>query len=221
MESPIKSQKGQELLEHYKNMAQEGYQRGANLKGIEGEKAFNKFGIRKFKKDFKEIFNNYSIKSLLDYGAGRSNWNASGFDEASNKSASQYFDIPNVYHYEPARGIDQRRKVDCVICFDVLEHIFISDVPNTLRDIISLGSKLIILNIAYYKSDAKLPNGENAHITIRPPLWWKGVLDTISIEYPSTTICLACSKDIFNCEAFRLWNANEWLETKTYSTRIK
>ena len=50
-----------------------------------------------------------------------------------------------------------------------------------------------MLNIACYPAAAMLPNGENAHITVRDPLWWKGVIDVASIEFPKITVLLICS----------------------------
>ena len=57
--------------------------------------------------------------------------------------------------------------------FDVLEHIFISDIPYVIHDVFSYSKKLVIINVACYEASALLPNGENTHITVRPPLWWK------------------------------------------------
>ena len=33
------------------------------------------------------------INSVLDYGAGKSDWNAKGFDNKSNQSAKEYFNL--------------------------------------------------------------------------------------------------------------------------------
>jgi hypothetical protein len=153
---------------------------------------------------------------VLDYGCGGSDWRASGFDVPSNQSAIEYFKLQNAYGYEPARGIDERQCVDCVVSFDVLEHIFISDVTSVLRDIFSYASKLIVLNVACYPAAAKLPNGENAHITVRHPFWWKGMVDSISIEYPATSVFLIYSTGWRKSSAFPVWNANMWQESGSF-----
>ena len=41
----------------------------------------------------------------------------------------------SVYKFEPGANIDQRKKADCVIVFDVLEHIYINDIKKVLFDI--------------------------------------------------------------------------------------
>ena len=57
-----------------------------------------------------------------------------------------------------------------VLCFDVLEHIFINDIPWVLKELFENAKQCVIINVAFYKAAALLPNGENAHITVRPPL---------------------------------------------------
>ena len=71
---------------------------------------------------------------------------------------------------------DEKRSVDCMVSFDVLEHVFISNVATTIRDMLSYATKLAIINVACYSARALLPNGENEHVTVRRPLWWEGML---------------------------------------------
>ena len=41
------------------------------------------------------------------------------------KFAREYFGLRAVYRFEPTRNVDQRQRVDAVLCFDVLEHVFV------------------------------------------------------------------------------------------------
>lgn len=207
------SRKGQELIKLYEKMAEEGYDRTDQQRV---DVAFSDFELRPYRTQILSIFNEYSISTVLDYGCGGSDWQSSGFDDASNQSAIEYFNLQNSYRYEPARDVDERQCVDCVVSFDVLEHIFISDVPSVLRDMFSYASKLIVLNVACYPAAAKLPNGENAHITVRPPIWWKGMVDSISVEYPATSVCLICSTGWRKSSAYPVWNANMWQESSSF-----
>ena len=207
------SKKGNRLIKMYKIMVKEGYT-CTNNNYIED--AFDDFELQFFREPINTLFKNENIKTILDYGCGGSNWKLKGFDNKTNKSAIKYFNIKKAYLYEPARNIDQRQKVDCVICFDVLEHIFISDIPIVIRNILSYAKKSVVLNIATYPAAAELPNGENAHITQREPLWWKGVIDTISIEYPKVKIMLICSTAWRQPEGFQIWNANMWQKDKKF-----
>lgn len=182
------SPKGEKLIKMYAEMAQVGY---ALVDGTTKTDVYNDFELNKIKSSIKDIFKTHDIKSVLDYGCGGSDWSAIGFHE--NQSAIEFFDLNNVFRYEPARSIDERTMVNAVVCFDVLEHVFVSDVANVIRDVFSCAQKLVILNIACYPANATLPNGENAHVTIRNPEWWKGVVDTVSFEFPDVSVVLICS----------------------------
>jgi len=207
------SKKGLELIEMYDAMAKEGYDR-VDEQRI--EVAFSDFELRPYRSQIRSILNEHSISTVLDYGCGGSDWSAKGFDDESNNSAVEYFRLENAFRYEPARDLDERQKVDCVVSFDVLEHIFISDVPAVLRDMFSYASKAIVLNAACYSAAAKLPNGENAHITVRPPAWWKGMVDSIAVEYPDIAIYLFCSPGWRNSSVFPMWSANMWQESRSF-----
>ena len=206
------SDKGKELIKMYQKMAQDGYDR---VDQTRVETAFSDFELRVYREQIRPVLNEYSISSILDYGCGGSDWRAPDFDE-TGQSAVEYFDLQNAYQYEPARDLDERQPVDCVISFDVLEHVFVSDVPNVLRDLFSYSTKLVILNVACYPAGAQLPNGENAHITVRDPAWWKGMVDSISIENPSISVWLIFSTGWRESSAFPIWNADMWQQGSTY-----
>lgn len=186
-----------ELIAQYETMAKAGYE---TIYGENIETAFSDFELRRFRENILPIFQRHKARSVLDYGCGGSDWEAPGFHE--DQSALAYFGLEKAYRFEPARKIDERRKTDIVSCFDVLEHIFITDVPATLVDILSCAKKAVILNIACYEAQAILPCGENAHITVRNPLWWKGCLDTIAVLFPNVEVNLICSPEYSRAEAF-------------------
>ena len=84
---------------------------------------------------------------------------------------------------------------DIIILFDVLEHIFIADLPWVINDIFSKANKCVLINVACYESAALLPNGENAHITLRHPLWWLGQIECISSLHKDVAWGLFTSQD--------------------------
>lgn len=186
-----------ELIEQYKKMAEEGYD---TIHGDKIETAFSDFELRRFRNNILPVFQTHNAKTVLDYGCGGSDWTVAGFHE--NQSALDYFGLEEAFRFEPARGMDERREVDIVTCFDVLEHVFISDVPATLMDIFSYAKKAVILNVACYKARATLPTGENAHISVRAPLWWKGCVDTIATLHPDIDVTLFCSNEYTKVELF-------------------
>jgi hypothetical protein len=214
MESGKLSLNGQKLIELYQVMAEDGISR-SDGKFIKN--AYNDFQLYKFRDIVLPYFQKHSVKTVLDYGCGGSDWEKEGFDDKSNKSALEFFSVETVSKYEPARDLDERKKSACVVCCDVLEHIFILDAPAVIRDICSYAERLVVLNVACYKAGALLPNKENAHITVRDPMWWKGMLDTISVEFPSLNILLLCSTGFNNYQIFESWNANEWANSDTFA----
>ena len=62
---------------------------------------------------------------------------------------------------------------DCVISTDVLEHVPAKEIKDTLKEIFTLSNKCTYLNIAMYPANQTLPNGENAHCTLKSKEWWR------------------------------------------------
>lgn len=214
----ILSMKGQELINQYSLMAKEGYKKTDNALV---SKAYNDFELKKFRELVFPYISRTGIKSVLDYGGGGSDWEQEGFDDKTKKSAKDFFLLHKVSTYEPARNLNKKLVSDCVVCMDVLEHIFIQDVPSLLRDLFSHAKSLLIINVACYKAAALLPCGENAHITVRDPLWWKGMIDSISIEFPKVSVLLICSPSYLNFQMFEFWNAQDWSKSKAYTVDLE
>lgn len=207
------SAKGKKLIQLYEQMADKGYE---TVTGTKIENAYNDFELRKIRDTVAPHMKHEDIRTVLDYGCGGSDWASPQFEPKTGESAKQYFDLKDVFYYEPARNLDQRQMSDCVVNFDVLEHIFISDLPTVVRDIFSYANKMVIINVACYKAAAQLPNGENAHITVRNPMWWKGFMDMISVDYPHIQIILYCSTGYNQIQGFRPWSAQDWQDAETF-----
>lgn len=204
---------GQVLLEFYKQMAGQGYKRTT---GEKIDVAFSDFEIRKFRNVVKPFMYENQVQSVLDYGSGGSDWHAGGFEPESGQSALEFFGLKSVSNYEPARIRDSLQKADCVTCIDVLEHIFITDLPKVLTQIFETASKCIVLNIACYPAGALLPNGENAHITVRHPQWWKGTIDSVAINFPEIETLLICSETYTSGVIFEHWNSRKWHDSPEF-----
>ena len=157
------SKKGTDLIKYYKTMAQEGYDR---IDGTKVRSAYNDFELQKFRNVVKQNMQQEQIKTILDYGGGGSDWDAINFDLNTGKSAKEFFDLEEVNTFEPARSLLKKIKSDCVVCVDVLG-IFVADIASVVKDLFKLSKKLLVINVACYKAAALLPNGENAHVTVR------------------------------------------------------
>ena len=114
----------------------------------------------------------------------------------------------------------EKKKADCVVCMDVLEHIFIEDIPKVVSELFALSKKLLVVNVACYKAAALLPNGENAHITVRGADWWKGVFDVISSNYIDVEVFLICSNTFSSGVIFKSFKFGDWALTEGYTTNM-
>ena len=211
------SKKGDDLIKLYEEMAVKGADR---TDGKRKEKVYNDFQLRKFRNLCQHQISSEKIKTVLDYGGGGSDWDAPNFDPKTNQSAKEFFQIQKVDKFEPARGLMEKKKADCVVCMDVLEHIFIEDIPKVVAELFSLSKKLLIVNVACYKAAALLPNGENAHITVRSPDWWKGVFDTISSNHENIEVVLICSNTFTSGVIFESFKFHDWASTKGFTTTM-
>lgn len=205
------SSKQQSLIDMYTAMAKDGYET-ADQQHV--AVAFSDMEVRAFKDLVKPLLSRFEVKSLLDFGCGGSDYLAPDFSNGMN--AQTFFDLDEVRLFEPARNIDQRQRSDAVFCFDVLEHIFIADVPRVVRELFDHAEKLLVVNVACYPARALLPNGENAHITVRPPVWWKGIFDAIAIDYPDVAVQLWCSVAWRNAQGYPVYRARDWSEQEGF-----
>ena len=131
-------------------------------------------------------------QNVLDYGAGKGQ--LYGFrnkvfpgHSAPVDSIQDYWDVDYVELYDPAYPPHSRRptgRYDGVISTDVMEHLPEEDLPWILDEIFGYADKFVFLAIASYPADKRLPNGDNAHITIRPPPWWADLLDATACRHP-------------------------------------
>lgn len=103
--------------------------------------------------------------SILDYGCG-----TGALIDAIQKK------YPNIlcYKYDPAiTGIDflPVEKVDMIINMDVLEHIQEENVEIVIKKISKI-SQHVFFGLHHALASTVLPNGKNAHCTIKPREWY-------------------------------------------------
>ena len=102
-----------------------------------------------------------NAQTILDYGCGR----------GTLKKALVGWDVRE---YDPGIvGKDELpAPADLVVATDVLEHIEPELLDNVLEHIRSLAKIGIFFNIATSAAKEILPDGRNAHLIIKPPMWW-------------------------------------------------
>lgn len=180
-----KSPKYSDLIDLYASMAADGYD---TRRGQRVETAYSDQEAVRFRHELKALFSTYGVRTVLDYGGGGGDWREKEVREGG--SLAGFLGVEDYRIFEPARAIDQRESADAVVCFDVLEHVFIGDVGYVLNDIFEQAKTLVVINVAGYAANALLPTGENAHITLRSADWWKGAVDLIGSAWPDVTVAL-------------------------------
>jgi len=102
--------------------------------------------------------------TVLDYGCGQS--------LLASCVASNLGYI--TFRYDPAiPELDSllTQKYDVIVCIDVLEHIPEHLVDDVIKHIRSM-SEFVIFDIGVVEAVVTLPNGDNAHCTVRSVEWW-------------------------------------------------
>jgi hypothetical protein len=151
----------------------------------------------------RRLINAHDARTLLDYGSGKGMQWRMDFDlESVDKSNSEkrlirYLALDEVRCYDP--GYQPHSKLpeedfDGVICLDVLEHCPEPDMAWILDQIFGFARKFVFANIACYPAKKTLPNGENAHCTIKPVEWWRALLAEIGASHPDVRYQIICAQ---------------------------
>ena len=166
--------------------------------GVQGEKdARNTFPGKSLLEHvplIKEMVKKSGSHTLIDYGCGKAALYYSKDFNLNNgeivDSIKSYWGVSEVKLYDP--GVEEfssfpNKKYDGLISTDVLEHIPEDDIDWILNECFSLAEKFIYMNIASYPALKKLPNGWNAHVTIKSPEWWRDKIEKASKDWAGLT----------------------------------
>lgn len=143
-------------IEQYKIMHQE-------------EERYPGESLRQHAKSISDLINKYDAKTLLDYGCGK------GFQYTQEHVHKTFFNgiMPSLYDPGvPSHDVIPEGKFDGVISTDVMEHIPEYELDEVFKQIYSKADKFVYLGICTIPAVARLPNGENAHCTVKPIEWW-------------------------------------------------
>ncbi len=107
---------------------------------------------------------------ILDYGCGNGQL---------SRSLKEMFNIVEVTNYDPfvsEFSKEPEGNFDMVVCLDVMEHIEMQCIKNTLKYIQDKATYMVVFVIALDEAKKELADGRNAHITLKNPYWWVGKL---------------------------------------------
>ncbi|MFZ5755786.1 MAG: class I SAM-dependent methyltransferase [Pseudomonadota bacterium] len=154
---------------------------GEKFLGIPPEKTFPGQSLPPHAGRIKTYIDKYGAKTLLDYGCGKGGqyqpMNVNVNDGRVFSSIPEFWGT-TVKLYDPAYTPFSELptgKYDIVISTDVLEHCPEDDVDWIVDEIFSYANKVVYANVACYPASKRLPNGENAHTTIKPLEYWHDV----------------------------------------------
>jgi hypothetical protein len=87
----------------------------------------------------------------------------------------EYWGVERIVCFDPAYEPFSRPpqgRFDGVICTDVLEHCPEPDLAWIIAELFGFARQFVFASIACHPALKRLPNGENAHCTVRPPQFW-------------------------------------------------
>jgi len=147
-----------------------------------------------------EVTGKYGVRTMLDYGCGKAmlyqpvndmrlgDRKASCVQELLGVDAT-LFD-PGFRPYAEKPG----GRFDLVVSTDVLEHCSEADLPWIIDELFAYARKYVFANVACYPARKLLPNGENAHCTIRDTRWWDDLFSGIAARYPGVDYQVVCTR---------------------------
>tara|TARA_Y100001963_G_scaffold119084_1_gene166042 strand:+ start:569 stop:1180 length:612 start_codon:yes stop_codon:yes gene_type:complete len=155
---------------------------------------FAGWSLKYYKHELNHLMSKENPASVLDYGCGKG-LQYSKY-EIHKKWRTKVRILPVLYDpcYQPFSK-KPKGKYDCVICCDVLEHIPEYDLDRVLKDIFNYCALdgFVFFGVSFIKAKKILPNGKNAHATVRPADWWSEKISKNNIAN-SKVYCYNLSK---------------------------
>lgn len=122
---------------------------------------------RLYKEDIKALLDRHDCKDMLDYGCGSAvAYSKYHLHEYLDREISLY--DPGI----PAFSNLPPKVYDAVISIDVAEHVEETEVDAFFDNLFGYARKMVFLTICTRPAKKTLPDGRNAHVTLRPYEWW-------------------------------------------------
>jgi hypothetical protein len=167
------------------------HEEGEKFLGIPPEQTFSGTSLFSQATRIKRLIDLTDARSLIDYGCGKGlQYQSMPIQEPNGgvfPGIQAYWNIASLCCYDPCYGPFKKLpqgQFEGVVSTDVLEHCPEEDIPWILDEIFGYAKKFVFANVACIPAIKRLPSGENAHCTIRPPQWWEALIVEVAGRYP-------------------------------------
>lgn len=134
-----------------------------------------------------EHINSFKPNNILDFGCGK------GY--LKNELIKHGIAIDEFDPSIPDKSEIKKNQYDLIITTDVLEHLYENEIKHTMKTFIKLKPKSMFHAICNRSAGTTLPDGSNAHKTIKSIEWWNNRLQMYS-ENKFDSIVYKNPKDI-------------------------
>lgn len=175
-----------ELIAQYRTMHTD----GERFLGVPAAQTFSGISLLPHAPDIKRLIRRTAASSILDYGSGKGTQYLAQRIELDGEAwdnVQDYWDVDYVRCYDPCFAPFSElpaETYDGVISTDVLEHCPEDDLRWIIGEMFGFARSFVFLTIASHRARKRLPNGENAHCTIKSPAWWSDLLLRVSAAHP-------------------------------------
>jgi hypothetical protein len=175
------------LVELYREM----HVRGELIRGIAPEHTFPGSSLVPQAHHIRRLVAQTESRSILDYGCGKGTQyrpmplapNGPERGPERWESMQEYWNVERIECYDAAYLPFSRLpsgRFDGVICTDVLEHCPEDDLAWIVGELFGFAVRFVFASVACHPAVKRLPNGENAHCTVRPPEFWQEVFANVA-----------------------------------------
>ena len=175
------------LLSHYRRM----HEAGDLQLGIPSALTFPGKSLPPQAAHIKRLVDMTGSRTVLDYGAGKGlQYRPAVFrdeDGIAHESIPAWWGVEIRCHdpgYAPFSARPEGR-FDGVISTDVLEHCPEEDIAWVLGEIFGFAKRFVFASVACFPAAKHLPNGQNAHCTVKPMTWWRAMIEEAAAGSPA------------------------------------
>ena len=171
------------------------HEQGEQFLGLPAEETFPGASLPRQAVRIKRLVELKGVRTLLDYGCGKGQQYARKHFEVAGAglvaSMQEYWGVDEIACYDPCYdpcygpfSTLPGGQFDAVISTDVLEHCPHEDLDWIIEELFARARRFVFANVASYPARKRLPDGQNAHSTVRPLSFWKRLFEAVAARHP-------------------------------------